>query len=66
MQLQKLKGYLKEKNKTYADCAEALGISITSFSSKINGKSNFDIVEVNKLVKFLEMPIYIAIEIFLP
>lgn len=65
MNNQKLKGYLTEKRKTYANCANALGISINSFSNKINGKSRFDIVEINNLVCYLEMPLNDAVEIFL-
>lgn len=65
MDIQKLKGYLVEKDVSYADCAKATDMSITSFSNKLNGKSNLDIVEINKLVEFLGMPIELATEIFL-
>lgn len=66
MDANKLKGYIVEKQKTYADCAEATSMSTTSFSKKINGQSLFDIVEINKLIEFLEMPQEIATNIFLP
>lgn len=54
-QLQKLKGKLTEMQKNYEECAEFLGISITAFSNKINGKTNFNIVECKKLSDLLEM-----------
>ena len=65
MDTNKLKGYLVQKEKTYADCADATNMSLTSFSNKMNGKSQFDIIEINKLVTFLEMEKEIAAEIFL-
>ena len=54
-QLQKLKGKLVEKKKSYEDCAEYLGISVNTFSNKINGKTNFNIVECKALSEQLEM-----------
>ena len=65
MDNQKLKGYLIEKRKTYANCASALGISTNSFSNKMNGRSRFDIIEINNLVCYLGMPLDDAVEIFL-
>ncbi len=65
MDFNKLKGILREKDRTYAECALALGISITSFSSKINGRTKFDIVEINKLVSFLNLTKDEAVNIFL-
>ena len=41
--LNMLKGKLKEKNKTYNECAAELGISTTSFNEKMNGKSRFKV-----------------------
>ena len=49
----KLKGALVAKQKTYEDCAKAIGISRRSFSSKINGITAFDIIEVNRIVEYL-------------
>jgi len=66
MNSQKLKGYLTEKKETYANCARAIGISTNSFSNKINGKSNFDIEEINNLVCYLNMSLDDAKDIFLP
>ena len=45
MKLEKLKGLLVEHKKTYADLAELLGVSITTINSKMNGKTQFDVVE---------------------
>lgn len=61
----KLKGYIVEKGETYSSCAEATNMSITAFSNKMNGKSSFDIIEINALVHFLKMDIDTASEIFL-
>lgn len=55
MNLPKLKGKILEMDKTYADCASALGISVTAFSNKINDKSKFYIDELEKLGDYLSM-----------
>lgn len=62
--LNKLKGIFREKNKTYVDGAKALGISVTALSNKMNGKSLFDIEEINILVVFLDIGVEQAVEIF--
>lgn len=62
----KLKGKIVEKNRTYSECAQALGISTTGFSNKMNGRSNFDVLEINKLVEYLNLTDREAIDIFLP
>ena len=66
MDVQKLKGLLVEKGKTYEECAKAIKISVTAFSNKMNGKSNFDVVEINALSTYLELTKVEAQEIFLP
>lgn len=63
--LQKLKGKLVEKGKTYSDCAEYLGFSTVTFNNKINGKGKFYIDEVNKLSEFLGLTNEEKINIFL-
>lgn len=65
MNKDKLKGKLVEKKKTYEDCANALGVSITTFSNKMNGKGSLYIEEVNTLSNFLELTDNEKIEIFL-
>lgn len=44
------KGALRAKNLTYANVAELLNISETSVGFKINGKSDFYISEVEKIL----------------
>lgn len=55
MNLPKLKGKLRECDKTYIECAESVGISVTAFTQKINGSSKFYIDELEKLGNFLGM-----------
>lgn len=64
-QINKLKGKLTEKCKSYEDCAKALEISTTAFCSKMNGKTNFNIVEAKRLADFLEMTKDEIVSIFL-
>ena len=62
----KLKGILVEKGKTYSDCSKVLGLTITGFSNKINGHSNFYIHEANKLSEYLQLTEDEKVAIFLP
>ena len=55
MNLPKLKGKLRECDKTYNEVAENIGISVTAFTQKINGSSKFYIDELEKLGNFLGM-----------
>lgn len=55
MNYQKLKGKLREKSKTYLMCSQLLGISIATFSDKMNGKSRFYIDELDRLGDYLDM-----------
>ncbi len=45
-----LKGALRERNLTYANIAKLLDISETTVGYKINGKSDFYISEVEKIL----------------
>ena len=45
----KLKGFLKEKGVTYRDIASLLGITPTSVTAKINGKSDFYVSEAQAI-----------------
>jgi predicted transcriptional regulator len=63
--LDKLKGLMVEKNKTYADGAKIVGCSVTSFSLKMNGKSNFTIPEANDLSNALGLSCEERAHIFL-
>ena len=55
MNLPRLKGIIRERGKNYIQCANAIGKSVATFNSKMNGRSNFDIVELEDLGNFLEM-----------
>ena len=63
--LNMLKGKLKEKNKTYNECAAELGISTTSFNEKMNGKSRFKVEEAQVLSNFISLSENERIAIFL-
>lgn len=65
MNIPKLKGKIKEEDKTYNECAAALGISVTAFCNKINGSSKFYIDELEKLGNFLNMTMEDKNNIFL-
>ncbi len=65
MNLQKLKGKMRERNKTYKQCASVLGVSATCFFNKISGKSVFNIAELDTLGDFLDMTNAEKAEIFL-
>lgn len=62
-ELVELKGILREKKINYETLAKYLKMSISALSNKINGKSVFNILEVNSIVVFVgikkeDIPIY--------
>jgi hypothetical protein len=61
----KLKGKLVENKKSYAQCADVLGVTLTTFNNKINGSSKFYIDEVRLLSEFLKLTNAEKIDIFL-
>lgn len=65
MKLEKLKGLLVEHKKTYADLADLLGVSITTINSKMNGKTQFDVVEATMISDWLELDCSSRVDIFL-
>ena len=65
MNIDKLKGKLVEKKKTYEECSKAIGVTITTFSNKMNGNSKFYVEEINNLSKYLELTIEEKVDIFL-
>lgn len=65
MKLDKLKGKLVEKKKTYEDCSRDLGVTISTFNNKMNGRSKFYVEEINKLSGLLELTNEEKIDIFL-
>ena len=54
--LDKLKGRIKEKGRNYEQLSHELGISVSAFNNKVNGRSEFDIVEAGKLSSILDIP----------
>lgn len=65
MNIQMLKGKLYEKQKTYRDMAEALGISVTAVNNKMNGKTEFDCAEACIIKNWLPLSDKESIDIFL-
>lgn len=55
MNLPRLKGIIRERGKNYVQCSNAIGKSVASFNSKMNGRVAFTIVELEDLGDFLEM-----------
>jgi len=55
-ELLELKGLLREKKINYKTLAKFLKMSISALSNKINGKSLFDILEVNNIAEFVGIP----------
>lgn len=55
MNHRKLKAKLVEMGKTYKDCAKVIGVDPSTFSNKMNGRSNFYIHEVNRLSEYLQL-----------
>lgn len=61
---QRLKGELLARKLTYQDAADALGISLTAFTRKINGLVEFKRNEIEKLAELLELKSNEVIVIF--
>ena len=60
-----LKGALTERNKTYKECAQNCGMSVTTFNNKINGRLPFTCWEVKQLGDFLDLSDSEIVRIFL-
>ena len=65
MDLKRLKDMIQERGKTYADCSKTIGRSMSYFSSRMNGKANFSLDEMEELGNYLSMYDYEKQEIFL-
>mgnify|MGYP002514765528 CR=1 FL=1 len=65
MNLPRLKGIIRERGKNYVQCSKAIGKSVASFNSKMNGKTNFSIVELEDLGNYLGMTDSEKVEVFL-
>ena len=61
----KLKGKMKERDKTYKECADILDISLTAYSNKVNGITDFKLDEAKKLSDFLGCNTQETVDIFL-
>ncbi|WP_373599447.1 helix-turn-helix domain-containing protein [Paraclostridium bifermentans] len=65
MKLDKVKGRLRENNITYNELSSMIGMSVTTFNNKINGKQRFYIDEIKKISKILNFTDEEKIDIFL-
>lgn len=60
----KLKGLIKEKFGTQAAFAEALGVSNTTMSQRLNGVNEFTQSEIARACDILEIPAWYAYRYF--
>lgn len=65
MNLPRLKGIIRERDRNYAQCASAIGRSVASFNAKMNGRVQFTVLECEDLGNYLEMSDGEKIEVFL-
>lgn len=64
MNLDKLKGKLKEKRLSYNKVAEILGVSTTTVNSKMNGETRFYLEEIRTLSDYLGLTDEEKVKIF--
>ena len=64
MDINKLKGKIREKGLTYKMLAKKIGIGLTSMNYKINGKNLFNQEEMKKLKEALRLSDNETIDIF--
>ena len=62
-ELVELKGLLRQRKINYETLAKYLKMSLSALSNKINGKSIFNILEVDKIANFVgiekeDIPVY--------
>jgi len=60
-----IRAKIAEKESNYIKCAEAIGVSTTTFSSKINGHTLFTINQAKLLSHYLELTLNEMRDIFL-
>lgn len=65
MDMNKLKGKLVEKKKTYEEAARILEMSVTTFNNKMQGRRSFDCAEAVMLSDWLSLTVDERIDIFL-
>lgn len=54
-ELTELKGLLRQRKINYETLAKYLRMSLSALSNKINGKSLFNILEVDRIAKFVDI-----------
>lgn len=54
-ELSKLKGRIREKGSNYRDISKEIGMSLSAFNDKMNGRTAFDIVEASKVAAILDI-----------
>ena len=64
MNINKLKGKIREKGLTYKILTQKIGIGLTSMNYKINGKNLFNQEEMKKLKEALRLTDNETIDIF--
>ena len=64
LDINKLKGKIREKGLTYKMLAKKIGIGLTSMNYKINGKNLFNQEEMKKLKEALRLTDNETIDIF--
>lgn len=65
LNINKLKSYLALKGMTIKDLAEAIGMSISTLSNKINGKTEFTASEIAQIQTTLDIPDEEVLDIFI-
>ena len=55
MDLKKLKGIIVEKSISQLELAKSMGLTPQTLNRKLNGKSNFSIIEADTISKLLEI-----------
>lgn len=57
IKLNVIRGKIKEHNMTNNDFAQKIGIGVTSFSLKLNGKREFTASEISRIASELNTPV---------
>lgn len=64
MKINKLKGKITENQLNYEQVAKELGLTITTINKKMNGKTDFKLVEAEKLSNLLHLTDAEKLDIF--
>jgi len=60
-----IRAKIAEKESNYIECAKAIGVSTTTFSSKMNGRTLFSVEQAKLLSSYLELTLIEMRNIFL-